>query len=275
MTIVNKNLLIALGLALSFSVGANIVDRTESVTVNQSDIDSQNKLSSAKSTRSSVDNLEDWQDAFLADFDLDDWGEKNGKVFVSSIQAVMVKNTDPQYGDALASALDAGMLQLQTNSAMIRYGRLTNEVVGNKSIDRSTNANQLDLPSEKNSEKSLLNKMLSLFDKKLDVADKKADIELGELGAGVDEVEKRPEMIQKSVSNISTVKKTIKRAMGSVSGLTLIKTAVNTDASGQTSIGLIGVVSLKTRQVARDIKNGRKSIVTGKGDDVYNFLPKK
>lgn len=149
MTIVNKNLLIALGLALSFSVGANIVDRTESVTVNQSDIDSQNKLSSAKSTRSSVDNLEDWQDAFLADFDLDDWGEKNGKVFVSSIQAVMVKNTDPQYGDALASALDAGMLQLQTNSAMIRYGRLINEVVGNKSIDRSTNANQLDLPSEK------------------------------------------------------------------------------------------------------------------------------
>jgi hypothetical protein len=274
MTIVNKNLLIALGLALSFSVGANIVDRTKSVTVNQSDIDSQNKLSSAKSTRSSVDNLEDWQDAFLADFDLDDWGEKNGKVFVSSIQAVMVKNTDPQYGDALASALDAGMLQLQTNSAMIRYGRLINEVVGNKSIDRSTNANQLDLPSEKNSEKSLLNKMLSLFDKKLDVADKKADIELGELGAGVDEVEKRPEMIQKSVSNISTVKKTIKRAMGSVSGLTLIKTAVNTDASGQTSIGLIGVVSLKTRQVARDIKNGRKSIVTGKGDDVYNFLPK-
>jgi hypothetical protein len=132
----------------------------------------------------------------------------------------------------------------------------------------------LDLPSAKNSEKGLFDKMFSLFDKKLDVADKKADIELEELGADVKEVEKRPVMIQKTVSNISTMKTTIKRAMGSVSGLTLIRTAVNTDASGQTSIGLIGVVSLKTKQVARDIKNGRKSIVTGKGDDVYKFLPK-
>jgi len=193
---------------------------------------------------------------------------------VSRIEAVMVKNTDPQYGDALAAALDAGMIQLQTDSAMIRYGRLTNEVARNKSIDRGTNANQLDLPSAENSEKGLFDKMLSLFDKKLNVADKKADIELEELGAGVKEVEKRPVMVQKSISNISTIKKTVKRAMGSVSGLTLIKTAVNTDASGQTSIGLIGIVSLKTKQVARDIKNGRKSIVTGKGGDVHKFLPK-
>lgn len=226
MTIVNKNLLIALGLVLSFSVGANTVGQADSAIVDQSDIDFQNKISNAKNVRSSVDNLEDWQDAFLADFGLDDWGEKNGKVFVSSIQTVMVKNTDPQYGDALASALDAGMLQLQTNSAMIRYGRLTNEVAGNKSMDRSTNANQLDLPSEKNSEKGLFDKMFSLFDKKLDVADKKADIELEELGVDTDKVEKRPAMIQKSVSNISTIKKTIKRAMGSVSGLTLIKTEI-------------------------------------------------
>jgi hypothetical protein len=274
MGIVNKNLLIALGLTLSLSVGANTVDQIEPAVINQSDIDSQNKMSNAKSARSSVDNLEDWQDAFLSGFGLNDWGEKDGKIFVSSIQAVMVKNTDPQYGDALATALDSGMLQLQTNSAMIRYGRLTNVVGGGKSIDRSTNANQLDLPSAKNSEKGLFDKMFSLFDKKLDVADKKADIELEELGADVKEVEKRPVMIQKTVSNISTMKTTIKRAMGSVSGLTLIRTAVNTDASGQTSIGLIGVVSLKTKQVARDIKNGRKSIVTGKGDDVYKFLPK-
>ena len=274
MKIVNKNLLIALSLMISLSVGANTVNQIEPAVINQSDIDSQNEMSNAKSARSSVDNLEDWQDAFLSDFGLDDWGEKDGKIFVSRIEAVMVKNTDPQYGDALAAALDAGMIQLQTDSAMIRYGRLTNEVARNKSIDRGTNANQLDLPSAENSEKGLFDKMLSLFDKKLNVADKKADIELEELGAGVKEVEKRPVMVQKSISNISTIKKTVKRAMGSVSGLTLIKTAVNTDASGQTSIGLIGVVSLKTKQVARDIKNGRKSIVTGKGGDVHKFLPK-
>jgi len=274
MKIVNKNLLIALSLMISLSVGANTVNQIEPAVINQSDIDSQNEMSNAKSARSSVDNLEDWQDAFLSDFGLDDWGEKDGKIFVSRIEAVMVKNTDPQYGDALAAALDAGMIQLQTDSAMIRYGRLTNEVARNKSIDRGTNANQLDLPSAENSEKGLFDKMLSLFDKKLNVADKKADIELEELGAGVKEVEKRPVMVQKSISNISTIKKTVKRAMGSVSGLTLIKTAVNTDASGQTSIGLIGIVSLKTKQVARDIKNGRKSIVTGKGGDVHKFLPK-
>jgi hypothetical protein len=271
-----KKLLIAIGLTFSLAASANTVEQASSAIINQSDIDSQNKMSNAKSARSSVDNLEDWQDEFLSDFGLNDWGEKDGKVFVSSIQEVMVKITDPQYGDALAVALDAGMLQLQTNSAMIQYGRLTNEIAGNKSIDRSTNANQLDLPSDESNERGLFDKMLSLFDKKLDVADKKADIELEELGASAEgkESEKRPEMIQKSVSSINTIKTTVKRAMGSVSGLTLIKTAVNTDASGQTSIGLIGVVSLKTKQVAKDIKNGRKSIVTGKGDDVHKFLPK-
>jgi hypothetical protein len=292
MKIINQKLLIAisltLGLTLGLSVSANTQDEnTQELVVSQSDVDTHNNMSDAKIITNSVESLEDWQDSFLEEFGIGEFGEYEGKVFVTAIQTVAVKNNDPRYGQYVDKAILAGMLQLQTEYAFIKSGLLRDKVDGDSTINTGSDANNFALDSEKpkkSKDDGFFGKITSLFDKKLDVADKYADIDLkeadkklSELGVDAQEESVVPVMVTKNKNQVATIQKTIETAISEISGLTLVQTAINTDSTGESSIGLIAVMSDLTRQVANDISSGQKSIVSKpkKAKKVKEYLPKE
>lgn len=243
-------------------------------TISQEDVQKINEMSDANTIPelSASDSIDDWADSALNKFGLSEFGEHNGKFFIFAQQTVMLKPTDPQFGDSVANAYDKAMMKLQEKYVMIRFGKTTVDKMKSFYSDRSTNAKNIELPSP--SAPGFLSKLMLVLDKKLDVIGAKLDDELVALGEDRDSIMKMTPKMKKDIFRDKFVKNTIRKAQGSIAGLIPIQTSLASDKKGTYSIGVIAVASQKTIQIAKDISLQRKSIVSGKGREVSTLIPK-
>jgi len=241
--------------------------------MNQSDVNELNKMADPKSVQSASDSIDDWADKAVRNFGRNEgeFGEKNGKFILFASQSVSIKSTDPQYGDALINAYDKALTKIQEEYVMIRFGKTITEKAKSFYSDRSTDADNLELPPR--SDPRYHRKMLAVFEKSLDVADKKLDKELIELGEDPQKFKMMPVKIKKDLFRDKFFQKAIRKASGSISGLFPLQTAVISDKSGKNVVGIIAIASPKTIQIAKDIKLQRPSLVKGKGRDISTLLP--
>lgn len=241
--------------------------------ISQQDIKYINELSDAKALKklSASDTIDDWADSALNNFGLDEFGEHDGKFFIFAQQSVMLKPTDPQFGDAVVNAYDKAMIKLQEKYVMLRFGKTTVDKVQSFYNDSSTNAKEIELP--KAEDPGFLSKVMLVLDKQLDVIGAKLDEELIDMGADRDSINKMTPTMKKDLFRNKFVKNTIRSAQGSIAGLIPIQTSMARDDKGSYSIGVIAVASSKTQQIAKDIAYQRKSIVSGKGREISTLLP--
>jgi len=239
--------------------------------VSQNDVDELNTMSDPKSVQSASDDMDDWFDSVFQRFNIEE-GEDNGKFVVTASQSVMLKPTDPQYGDTYVNAFDKAMAKLQNKYLMIRFGSTITEKIKSLYSDRSTHAKEIELPPV--TDLGYLKKVLAVLEKGLDVTEKKLDQQLIELGTDPQELTKLNPTQKKDIFRDKFVQNTIRRASGSIAGLFPIQTNVITDSKGVTIIGVVAIASNKTIQIAKDITLQRKSIITGRGRDISSLLPK-
>lgn len=240
--------------------------------INKSDIEEQNKLSDPKNVQlsSSTDDIEDWAEEVLRSFKIDSFGENNGKFIVFAQQTITLKPTDPQFGEALINAYDKAMMNLQEKYLMMRFGKTTVEKLRTFYSDSSTDANKIELPKI---DKGFLDKIVLLMDKNIDVATKKLDKELVDLGVDPATLANMPETMKKDTFKDKFLKNTIRQASGSIAGLVPIQTKLIIDKNGNSVIGIVGIASNKTIQIAKDISLQRATNISGKGKDIQSLLP--
>ncbi len=256
--------LILLGF-ISFSMAKSTIK------IKQKDINEINKLSNPNNVEDATDSIDDWAYSAIKKFGIHEFGEQNGKFFFFASQAVSLKPTDPQFGDALVNAYDKALMKLQTKYLMARFGRVLTAKIKSFYSDRSTNAKQIELPNPR--VKGFVGKILKIFDKSLEVTDKKLDKKLIKLGVSPDELKKMTPIKKKDIFRDKFLKNTLRIASGSIAGLFPIQTSLATDKSGSYVVGIIAVASAKTIQIAKDIRLRRNSIVHGKGRRVEDLLP--
>ena len=272
-----KKLVLSLCAATIMSLPTFANDNMDSNTpveqISQQDVENINEMSDANAipALSASDTIDDWADQALEKFGLTEFGEHDGKFFVFAQQSVMLKPTDPQFGDAVINAYDKAMIKLQEKYVMLRFGKTTVDKVKSFYSDRSTNAKTLELPPVKSV--GFLSKLMLVLDKKLDVLGAKLDDELVELGADRDSIRNMTPKMKKDLFRDKFVKNTMRKAQGSIAGLVPIQTSIASDSQGTYSIGVIAVASQKTKQIAKDISLQRKSTVSGRGRDVKSLLP--
>lgn len=240
--------------------------------ISKTDVDEQNKMSDAKTVKISdaTDDIEDWKEEVLNSFGIDSYGENNGKFIIFAKQSLSLKPTDPQFGDALINAFDKAMLTLQEKYIMIRFGKTTTEKVKSFFSDRSTNAKEIEVPQQN---ANFYNKILMIMDKNLDLASKKIDSELVELGVDPEQLKTMPQTVKKEIFKDKFIKKTIRKASGSIAGLVPLQTKLIVDKSGKAVIGIVAIASQKTLQIAKDISLQRATNISGKGREIKTLLP--
>ncbi len=258
---------------LLFATNVAVYAKTDENVIDQNSIQEQNKLSDPKSIPevSASDTIDDWAYSAINKFGIDEFGEHNGKFFFFASQSVSLKPVDPQFGDALVNAYDKALMKLQTKYLMARFGQIIVDKAKSFYSDRSTNTNTIELPNPRVT--GFYTKLLKVLDKSLDVEDKKLDKQLVSLGVSPDELKKMTPEMKKDIFRDKFIKRSIRKASGSIAGLFPIQTALATDKKGNYVVGIIAVASPKTIQIAKDITLHRKSIIRGKGRDIKELLP--
>ncbi len=255
---------------LSMPIFAN--ETSTDVKISQKDVQELNKLSDANAIEvSASDTIDDWADKALEHFGLSEFGEHNGKFFVYAQQSVILKPTDPQFGDALINAYDKAMMKLQEKYVMLRFGKTTVDKIRSFYSNNSTDAKEIKLPSPQNP--GFLDKVMLVLDKQLDLIGAKIDNQLVEMGVDRESLQNMTPTMKKDLFRDKFVKNTIRKAQGSIAGLVTIQTSLANDSKGTSTIGVIAVASPKTIQIAKDISLQRKSIITGKGRDIKTIIP--
>lgn len=247
--------------------------------INQDDINELNKLSDPKSvptidkeTSNAADGMDAWSESVLEEFGISSWGQHNGKIYSYASLRTSLKPLDPQYGVALVNAFDRAMMKLQEEYVRDQFGSQIVDKIKSLDSDRSTNAKDIALPAAGSAD--YLGKLMDTMNKGLDVENKKLDKELVELGVSPNELAQLTPKMKKEYFAEKFLKNTITQASGDISGLFPMQTKVITDSSGRTVVGVVAVISPKTKQIAKDIRLQRKSIITGKGRDIASLLPK-
>lgn len=266
-----ERLVKALTLATTILVSTGSIAEDKTGTISQTDVTEINKMADTNAVSNASDNMDDWFDSVLENFGFDSFGENNGTFILSQSQAVSLKSTDPQYGDAVVNAFDKAMLRLQEKYVMIRFGRTTTDKIRSFYSDRSTRAKEIDLPAV--AHKTYLSKVLLLLEKDLDLTALELDKQLLELGVDPNELTSLTSVQKKDVFRDKFIKNTMRQASGSVAGLFPMQTSVITDSKGRTVVGVVAIASTKTLQIAKDISMQRQSLMTGKGRDIESLLP--
>lgn len=238
--------------------------------INQQDIQEQNSLSQPIVPTAS-EKIDDWADAFLQKVGIPSFGEVNGKFFYYAQEAVSIPATDPQFGNALVNAYDKAFFAIMEQYAKDMYGRETVDEIRHFFSDSSTNAAKIELPN--NYTRGFWGKILTILDKNLDVIDKTLDKKLIGLGVDPKELQHMSPKQKKDLFKDKFIKNVITKASGDVSGIFTIQSAWASDKNGNYVVGVIAVVSPKTKQIAKDIKYHRKSLIKGKGRDIRSLIP--
>ncbi|BHH84442.1 DUF6844 domain-containing protein [Desulforhopalus sp. 52FAK] len=242
----------------------------QEVTLVAKDAEELNTISDPKSVPLASDSMDDWFDTVFQRFNIQE-GENNGKFILTASQSVMLKPTDPQYGNAYMNAFDKAMITLQNEYVKIRFGSTVVDKVQSFYADNSTLRKEIELPSV--SDPSYIEKVLLIMQKGLEVTDKQLDKQLIELGVSPSTLSQLTPVRKKDLFRDKFIQNTITKASGSIAGLFPIQTNVITDSNGDTVVGVVAIASDKTIQIAKDISLQRESIITGAGRDIQSLLP--
>lgn len=250
-----------LAIAICASLMIANVGATE---VSQADIEHQNSISDASTKDITPKTLDDFFDEFSEQYGVMFGEENKGRTFFTGRATVAVPSTDPDFAKALNLAFDTAMLNMQSEFIRDAFGRQTTEIQQKIFSDDSTNAREFEkLPPE--------GRLSQIFGKVVDLTGAKLDEALRELGVDVEPgfTDERKKVLFAD----SMVQKMSETAFGNMQGLVPVQTSLTQDGSGQYQVGVIAVMSDKTRQVANDMRQKRASLVTGKGRALSEFLP--
>lgn len=236
---------------------------TPQAEITQEDIKAQNEMSDASSKDITPKSLDDFFEEFADNFGIEYGITKDGKTFYTGRSVVALSDSDPQFAQALQNAYQKAMLNLQVEFIKDAFGRIAVSKIQNYEADNSTNAKEFEeLPKG-----SVVGQ---IFDKLVQLSGAKLDKALKDLGINVEGL---TEERKKTLLKEEFLNKTITSAVGSMSGLIPVQTIV-TQRRGQYDIGVIAVVSKKTRQLAKDMSLARQSNIKGKGKNINEYLPK-
>lgn len=231
--------------------------------ISQQDINTQNEMSNASTKDISPKSIEDFFEEFADKFDIKYGVSKNAKTFYTGKSTVIINDTDPQFAQALQNAYQKAMLNLQSEFVKDAFGRIATSKIQSYEADNSTNAREFEELPKGGAIKQILNKLSQLAGAKLDKA-------LNDLGI---DTKSLSEDRKKTLLKQEFLSKTITSALGSMSGLVPVQTIV-TQRRGEYDVGVIAVISNKTRQLAKDMALSRKSNIKGKGKAISEYLPK-
>jgi len=248
---------------------ATISFANDNETINQNDIAEQNKMSQPIDPS---DKIDDWAESFKEKMKIDSWGEVNGKYFYYAQAETSIPSTDPQFGNALVNAYDKAFFNIMEQYATDMYGMTAVEQIKKFFQNNSTNAKQIKLPN--NYRRGFWGKVITIFNKNLDLIDKKLDKKLIELGVNPRELEQMSPKQKKILFKDKFIKNIITKASGDISGIFTIQSAWASDKNGNYVVGVIAVVSPKTKQIAKDIRYQRESLIVGRGRNIKSLIPK-
>ncbi|MSN96150.1 hypothetical protein F1B92_02890 [Campylobacter sp. FMV-PI01] len=261
-----KNLkLLSICAIFAMSLCANEVTTSSVAEIPANEVEAQNAMSDASAQDITPKSIEDFFDEFANEYGIS-YGESiNGKTFFSAKATAVVGNSDADFAKALSIAYNEAFLNLQIDFIRDTYGKQAAQTLRKTFSDNSTNAKEFEKLPPEGVFSQLLTKISELAGAKLDemLADLGVDAQ-----KGISDERKKILMAENLVKNIQIT------AMGQISGLVPIQTAVTKDGSTY-DIGVIAVMSEKTVQIARDIKFNRKSNIQGKGKKIQEFLPAK
>lgn len=233
----------------------------------QADIDEQNNLSDSSTKDITPQSLDDFFEEFKEQHGIEYSVSKNGRTFFTSHETVTFSESDPDFGKSLNLAFDKVMLKLQAEFVRDNFGDIANSTYVREFTDGSTNNRQFaDLPPA--------GRMAQVVNKIVNLAGAELDSKLAEYGIEVDEgisEERKKELVVKNFVN-----KTRTKANSNMQGLIPVQTAITKEEGGSYyKIGVIAVMSDKTRQVAIDMRQKRASLIKGKGRNLKDILPAK
>ena len=254
----------------SFLVGS-------SVYANEQNIDAdQNAISSANAD---LDYKDDSLSSWVSDFE-NTVGAKigeaiNGRTFFTGKSSVRVGPLDPAYSKELTVAYEKALLDLQAKFILQTYGTMSTERILDFFENDSTNANLFEpVQLKKDIEQGQLSRIL---DKTLSVIENKLDSQLEEQGVSPSEIKKMSITQKKSKFKDNFKKSMVKKAVQNISGLVPVQTKIittKTKVGDAVEVGIIAVMSDKTRQFADDMARQRATNVKGSPKDLNDILPK-
>lgn len=213
---------------------------SQPVEITQQDINTQNEMSDASTKDITPKSIEDFFEEFADNFGIEYGITKDGKTFYTGKSTVAVNDTDPQFAQALQNAYQKAMLNLQSEFIRDVFGRIATSRIQNYEADNSTNAKEFDELPKGDKVDQILNKLTQLAGAQLDKALKDLGIDTNSLSEDRKKTLLKQEFLNKTMTN----------AIGSMSGLVPVQTIV-TQRRGEYDVGVIAVISNKTRQLAK------------------------
>lgn len=157
---------------------------------------------------------------------------------------------------------------------MARFGHETTRKLKEFYMDNSTNAREIPFEESIPEEPGFLAKLKSIFSKQLDVAEKALDNKLIEMGESPESLKRLSVVHKKNLMVDKFSRESIESASASIAGLVPIQTKVIIDEKGDATVGVVGVASERTVQIAKDIAMQRESVVKGRArDNLMDLLP--
>lgn len=257
-----KKILLSLAVCTTLAFGTG--DKVNEIT--QADVDIQNRLSDASTQDITPKTVDDFFDEFKDEFGIEYGETKDGKTFYTGESDVMLNPTDKSFARSLQNAYNKALLNLQGEFVKDAFARQATKSISNYKTDQSDNAREFEeLPKG--------GTISQIFDQLTQLAGAELNRALNDLGVetqGLEE-ERKKELLKEEFA-----KNTIRKAFGNMSGLVPVKTVVTQTKRGNYKIGVIAVMSEKTRQIAKDMKNRTSSLIKGKGGKpVVEYLPKE
>ncbi|MDA3967915.1 DUF6844 domain-containing protein [Helicobacter sp. WB40] len=230
--------------------------------ITQSDIKIQNELSLPQEKEVTTKDIQDYFDEFANAHNIEYGVTENGRTFYYGYADISDKG-DLARGGSIA--FQKAMLNIQSEFIKDAFGRLANQRILKYLNDNSTNAREFEELEKGGVLSQIMDKVTQLTGAKLDSA-------LKDLGI---EVEGLSQERKKDIFKDEFITKTIIDASGQMSGLVPMQTYVTTTKNGNYRVGVVAVISNKTRAIADDIKKNRQSNIKGKGKKLEEFLPKE
>lgn len=232
----------------------------------QADISSQNQISDASMVNVEPKSVQDSIDDFANNMGID-WGitDEKQRTFYYGTADIPFSQNDSDFAKAAEIGYNKAMISLQGNFIRDAFGKHAGETISSYEKDDSTNKMEFEeLPKG--------GTMKQIFDKVTQLAGAKLDNELKKLGV---EVEGLTEERKKTLYAEKFTQDIMQKAFGSMSGLVPVQTYIAKASAGDGyEIGVVAVMSKKTRDIARDMRLKRPSLITGKGKKITEFLPK-
>lgn len=222
-------------------------------------------ISDASLENISPKSVEDYFDEFKDKFGIQYYETVEGRTFYNGYADVLVKEKDADFAKALQNAYSRAVLNMQSEFVRDAFGRISTEKVNSYFSDNSTNAKEFEELPKGGKIDQILDKLAKLTSAKLDNA-------LKDLGINADSLTSEEQ--KKVLLRDKFIAINITKALGSMIGLVPVQTVITQTKRGNYRLGVIAVVSDKTRQIARDMQLGRKSKIKGHGKPISDYLPK-